>query len=352
MVYPYGSQSDEMPYCLRPHGYVSIDAFRGFVMLMLVSGGFGIAGTHVEWEGASFWDLIQPAFMFIVGVAMAFAFSQRKEVHQPRRQIFMRVITRCLKLILLSQILIIIADGRVYFQLIDVLSQIAFTYFITFLIIQLKFRWQVVSAALILIFHSGLFMMFPGPNGAFSQTENIGLVIDKALLGYNYPGSYVTINFISSTATTLFGAWAGRLLESQRPNPRTFKILGVAAVTALASGLLLSPVIPIIKRLWTASFTLYSTGWVLIMMIIFIFLIEKLRFGTITTPLIVVGMNSIFIYSISHMLEGTFNNWVGVFSGGFEFMGPIAPAVQSFIVVFIMWYLCYWLYQRRIFILV
>ena len=67
--------------------YLALDAYRGFIMLMLASEGLGfsalkndptwgrVAGwfDHVPWEGLVFWDLIQPAFMFMVGVALPFA---------------------------------------------------------------------------------------------------------------------------------------------------------------------------------------------------------------------------------------------------------------------------------------
>src|SRR3954469_11441740 len=74
-----------------PRRYLALDAYRGFIMLLLASEGFGfsmlkgdptwgrVAGwfDHVPWEGLVFWDLIQPAFMFMVGVAMPFALAAR-----------------------------------------------------------------------------------------------------------------------------------------------------------------------------------------------------------------------------------------------------------------------------------
>ena len=179
-------------------------------MIMLASDAFGFGALqhdphwsrvaswfdHVPWTGAVFWDLIQPSFMFMVGVAMPFALARRRELGATPKQDLQHVAVRALKLILLSQILIIVAEG-LRFQLINVLSQIAFTYFLTYLILQLEFRWQVAAAAGLLVFHSGLFFLFPGPHGAFSPLGNIGQRIDKALLGYNYEDHYVTINFIS-----------------------------------------------------------------------------------------------------------------------------------------------------------
>jgi len=343
--------------------YVALDAFRGFIMFLLASEGFGFGALqhdptygrvaswfdHVDWTGAVFWDLIQPSFMFMVGVAMPFALARRTELGATSRQNLKHVAARALRLLLLSQFLIIVADGM-RFQLINVLSQIAFAYLLTYLILQMKFRWQAVSAAALLIFHTALFYLFPGPEGAFARTGNVGQVIDKALLGYNYEGYYVTINFISSTVTTLFGAWAGMLLRTQRPLAQKLRTLAIAMLAAFAAGWALSPIVPIVKRLWTASWTLYSTGWVLLMMIGFVLLIDVAGWRKPAFPLLVVGMNSIFIYSAGFMVKGSINRWIEAFSGGFKFVGALAPVAQNCAVMLVLWYFCYWLYRRKIFI--
>jgi len=344
--------------------YVALDAFRGFIMFMLASEAFGFGALqndptygriahwfdHVDWTGAVFWDLIQPAFMFMVGVAMPFALARRRELGASPRTNFKHVGARALRLVLLSQFLVIAADQQMRFQLINVLSQIAFTYFLTYLILQMKFRWQAVMAAGLLIFHTALFYLFPGPAGAFSREGNIGQVIDKALLGYNYEGYYVTINFISSTVTTLFGAWTGMLLRTERPLAAKLKILAGAMLACFVAGLALSPLVPIVKRLWTASWTLYSTGWVLLLMLLFVVFIDVLGWRKPAFPMLVVGMNSIFIYSAGFLVRGSIDRMVAAFSGGFEFIGPLAPVAQHSAVMLVLWYLCYWLYRHKIFI--
>ncbi len=343
--------------------YLALDAYRGFIMLVLVSNSFGLrplAETpgyatvaswfeHVAWTGGVFWDMIQPAFMFMVGVAMPFAMARRIEQGANFRELFTHVAARSIRLVLLSQILMSIAKGRLHFQLINVLSQIAFAYFLTFLILQLKFRWQALTAGLVLAGHWALFAWFPGPEGPFSKTGNIGAVIDQAVLGYNYPGYYVTINFITSTVTTLFGAWTGLLLRSRRERAAKLKILAGAMAACFASGLLLSLWVPLVKRLWTSSWTLYSTGWVLAMMLGFFWVVEVKGYRRWTFPLVVVGMNSIFIYSVNEVLRGWIDRALGVFTGRFEFLGTPAPIVQSCAVLLVIWYMCYWLYQRKIF---
>ncbi len=344
--------------------YLTLDAYRGAVMFLLISHGFGFGELldhptlgslarqfqHVPWEGGVFWDMVQPAFMFIVGVAMPFAFAIRAARGESFRDQARHAAVRALKLILISQIIMSVSKGRLHFQLINVLCQIAFAYFLTFWILQLKRRWQIVTAAGLLVFHTALFYLFPGPDGPFSKVGNIGQVIDKALLGYNYPGYYVTINFITSTVTTLIGAWIGQLLLARKPAKETIQWLAGGAVACFLAALALSPVVPNVKRIWTATFTFYSAGWVLLMMLAFYLAIDVAGFRRWTFPFVVVGANSIFIYSTNIMLRPWLNDAVAVFTGGFRFVGDLAPLFQACSVLLVLWVFCYWLYRRRIFI--
>src|SRR5439155_23083640 len=127
----------------------SLDAYRGFVMLAMASGGLSSAHLlkdptwgwladqleHRQWVGCTFWDLIQPSFMFIVGVAMVFSFGQRSG--QPwGRQLF-HVVKRCLLLIAIGIVLDSYAENRIVIQFIRVLQQIAIGYFLAFFVIHL-----------------------------------------------------------------------------------------------------------------------------------------------------------------------------------------------------------------------
>jgi predicted acyltransferase len=345
--------------------YLALDAYRGFIMLILVSSGFGLAELakqrpaftaianqfeHMPWEWIAFWDLIQPAFMFMVGVAMPFALARRMEQGATDRQLFWHVVARALRLILVSQILISIGSGRMSFQLINVLAQVGITYFLCYLIMQLKPRWQVAIVCAILVGHWALFVAFPGTEGPFlSKTTNVGAKIDTFVFGHPNDDDWVTINFLTSTVTTLFGVWTGQLLRSNRSHRERMRILAISAIVCLALGWLIHPWNPIIKRICTTSFTLYSAGWVLLMLLGFYWLVEVKGYRKWTFPLVVIGANSIFIYSIHQVLQRWLDRAVGVFTLRFAFLGDFAPVAQSCAVLLVMWCLCYWLYQRRIF---
>jgi heparan-alpha-glucosaminide N-acetyltransferase len=345
--------------------YLALDAYRGFIMLILVSGGFGLKGLaqrdpaftgianqfdHMQWEWIAFWDLIQPAFMFMVGVAMPFALAMRVAKGATESELFRHVLVRSFRLILFSQILMSVSRGKMFFQLINVLAQIGITYFLCYLIMRLRFRWQAAIAAGLLIGHWALFVAFPGTEGPFlSKATNIGSRIDEFVFGRASGGYWATINFITSTVTTLFGVWTGGLLRSSRSHWQKMRILGIATAASLALGLAIHPWNPIIKRICTTSFTLYSTGWVLLMLIAFYYVIEIRGYRKWTFPLIVVGANSIFIYSVDNVLRGWLDRAVGVFTLRYEWLGQFATVAQACSVLLVMWGLCYWLYRRKIF---
>lgn len=343
---------------------MSLDAYRGFIMIVLAANGFGwhaliksqhrafavIAGQfdHVPWTGMVFWDLIQPAFMFMVGVAMPFALSSRRNRGATNMDLFRHVAWRALMLVVWSQVIMSISRGQLGFQLMNVLAQIAFTYFFCYFLMQLRFRWQAVAAVLILAFYSALFYLFPGPDGAFSQEANVGAIIDH-FVGLHNRGLYTTINFIPSTVTTLFGVWIGMLMMRHDTDSHRMKVLALGAAGCFLTGWALSPLVPMVKRIWTASFTLFSAGWVLLMLLAFYWLVEVRGFRKLAFPLVVVGMNSIFIYTLSIVLSRWLDRAVGVFTYRYWFLGELAPVAQACTVVLVMWYFCYWLYQRKIF---
>ncbi|MBM3725733.1 MAG: DUF5009 domain-containing protein [Acidobacteria bacterium] len=345
-----------------PIRLLSLDAFRGFIMFVLAANGFGLRRLadqpawawlahqfdHVAWEGLVFWDLIQPSFMFMVGVALPFSVANRRFKGDTDAQVLKHVAFRAFMLIAWSQIIMSVSRGSAHFQLINVLSQIGFTYLLAYLIMQLPFRGQIAAAAGILAGHWGLFVLFPGQEGPFSKADNVGAVIDQAL-GLKYSGFYVTINFISSTITTLIGAWVGRFLMEPGSHAKRMKVLIGAAVAGWVSGLALALLNPMVKRIWTASFTLFSAGWVLALLAFFYWLVEVRKQEKLVFPLRVVGMNSIFIYTVSIVLSGWLNRAVGAFTFNYEFLGIWGPVAQATTVVLVMWYLCYWLYQRKIF---
>ena len=349
---------------IKPRRYVALDAYRGFIMLMLASDGFGFAHLrnnaqwsrvaswfdHVPWEGAVFWDMIQPAFMVMVGVALPFAMARRTEAGATWNNNLRHVLGRSVRLIIMSQIVIWVGSGHIKPQLINVLSQIAFTYLIGFLIMQWKWRYQALTAAALLVLWTVLLFSFHGPGGPYSNMNSVGLLVDRAIFHYDYDPAYSTLNFIPSTVWTLSGVWVGQLLMTTRSHKQKLQFLAAGIVVTFATALALKPWMPMIKQLCTPTFIFYSLGWVLLMLIVSYWFIEVLGWRRAAFPLVVVGMNSIFIYVVSEILHRWLERAVGVFTFHFTFIGTLAPIAQSTTVLLVMWYLCYWLYRRKIFL--
>jgi predicted acyltransferase len=344
---------------------ISLDAYRGFIMLLLVSEGFGFGALkshpgwawlaaqvdHAAWEGCTFWDLIQPAFTFMVGAAMPFALARRIANGASTFALFKHVLWRAFLLIVLSNIYSNWGSrSGLKLQFINVLCQIAFGYVVCFLITRMEFRKQAAMAVAMLAGYWALFAIFPGPDGAWSKTGNVGAVIDLKLLGYNYSGYYTTINFIGNAVTILFGAWAGMLLRTNRSHAYKLRVLAACAAAGFALGLALQPFNPMVKRLWTDSFTFFSTGWVILMLMAFYWLIDVKQVKRWVFPFLVLGMNSIFIYSLGQIgIKGWLNRGLQSFTGNFQFLGDFGAIPQQILVLSLLWYVCYWLYKRQIF---
>lgn len=344
---------------------VSLDVFRGLTMLLLISHGFGIREAfqnqpsmawlayqfeHVSWTGCTLWDLIQPAFTFIVGVAIPLSMARRRAQGADTGSLFRHVLWRAFVLLALSNVLSNWnTTSGLKLQFINVLCQIAFSYVLCFLILQLPFRGQLAAALGVMTVHHALFWLFPAAGGAFAQEGNIGALIDRTVLGYNYSGGYTTINFLGNAITVLFGVWTGLLLDRYSTHRDRMRILAVCAAACFAVGLALEPVIPMVKRLWLGSFTFFSAGWVLAAFLASYYAIEVRGWKRGTFPAVVVGMNCIFIYSFSQVLHGWLSRGLGNFTGKFAFLGSIGAIPHNIVVMLALWSLCYWLYQRRIF---
>jgi predicted acyltransferase len=344
--------------------YLPLDAYRGLIMLLLISDGFGISSLpegsplhfiayqfeHRPWGGAVFYDLIMPAFLFMVGVAMPFAIGRRLDRAEDRHTITKHVVARCLRLLMISQIILSIALNRPHLQFHNVLTQVAAAYLVCYFLMRLPFWQQAAAAAALLVAHSAIYLLFAGPDGAFAQVTNAGARLDRWLMGQNYPWPCVNLNILAEVPSVLFGVWAGNLLRQEKLRSAQLKTLALGMAAAFAVGLLISPIIPINKWLWTASYTLYTTGWAILGLLLCIVLVEYAELRRPLFPLMVVGMNSLFIYCIHQLLKGWVDHSLTVFTGGYKVFGSFGAVMQSCSVLAVFWLLAYWMYKRKIFL--
>ena len=345
----------------------SLDAYRGLIMLTLLCGGIfhSLAGhpiwgwlarhnEHVEWEGAVYWDLIQPAFMFMVGVAMPFAFAARAARGDTWGSQAGHALRRAAMLILIGVLLDHIGADRVQIGFMRVLQQIAFGYMVAFLVLGRSLGAQAIVVAAILVGYQALWTLNPwnGPGGPWALgNENIGSAFDFWLLGRYYTGYYVGMNAIPSSATIILGVMAGQHVLASRDARRTSVTLLLAGLAMIAVGLAVSPWFPIIKRIWTPSFTVYSAGWTTLLLSAFYWAVEVQGWRRWAFPLLVVGMNSIAAYVIGNAFGGWFRTatraWLELLAPA---LGPVwLPVLQRALFAATAWTVLLWLYRRRVF---
>ena len=220
-------------------------------MLLLASEGLGfsalrndptwgrVAGwfDHVPWDGLVFWDLIQPAFMFMVGVACLRAGGPNGAWRDRARQLPPR--RRAIHpLTILSQILICVGSGQIKLQMIIVLSQVAFMHPLSYLVMQWRWRWQVVTAVGLLVFWMVLLFAFPGPDGPYSRRATSGWSW-TGNLHYDYDPAYSTLNFIAIDGLELTGVWTGQLLMGSKTTAEKLGRLTAGMLFSFAAGLVL-----------------------------------------------------------------------------------------------------------------
>ena len=167
---------------------VSLDAYRGFVMLAMASGAsprFGGLGArmtaissllleifcqqldHVAWRGCVFWDLIQPSFMFMVGVAMPFSYASRRARGDSWAAMFGHAVARSLILIALAVFLASNGSRHTNFSFVNVLGQIGLGYTFVFLLLGRRPAVQLAAAVAILVAYWLLFATYPLPGTDF-----------------------------------------------------------------------------------------------------------------------------------------------------------------------------------------
>lgn len=384
----------------KPKRLMSLDAFRGFVMLMMASSGFAFrqvapkvrdnfAGTswesswrflwdtlgyqfeHVAWTGCAAWDLIQPAFMFMVGVALPFSIARRIDEGESPIKRFGHALYRSAVLIMLGVLLSSsLADG-INFVFVNVLAQIGLGYAFVFLLGERNLKDLAIAAIVILGGYGAWFTyqrldpteiaatqqyitevkrlpptewsQFQGHSGHWNKHLNAAAQFDREWLsklprkeqpwaGRTYwinAGGYQTLNFVPSMATMIFGVMAGRVLRSDRDDRQRLKWLFCAGATCFVVSLAadrhlwpiqwLSPewqakfnehawsLCPAVKRIWSPTWAVFSAGWVFWALAAFYWFVDVKGYQKIVMPLAVVGINSIAMYCLYQLFRG----WIG-----------------------------------------
>jgi predicted acyltransferase len=353
----------------------SVDFFRGITMFLLVGEStrlyhhiesvegsglmdyFGRMFTHHEWHGMHFWDLIQPFFMFIVGVAIPFAVANRKKKGDSDQTIFNHALKRAFLLLFFGWALYCIEAGGIVWRFQNVLAQLAVTYLVAFLIMKKSFSFQIIFSFAVLLLIDLAYRFFPveGFNHPWVPYENLGAWVNNKIEGVDKASIWASLNAIPTIAHTVWGVMCGLILMSDRPAGKKIQILVIAGAAGLVIGYALDwlNITPIIKKIATSSFVFASGGWSILALCFSYWLIDvKKVFRDGSEFFIIVGMNSIFIYLFMHVggadiISEIFTPFTKAF---FSWAGELAVGTITAVLVWAaLWYICYWLYKQRIF---
>jgi predicted acyltransferase len=383
----------------------SVDAYRGFVMLAMASGGaqalqgIDLAGhsaasltlnvlseqlEHAEWRGCTFWDLIQPSFMFLVGVAMPYSYAHRRARGDKWPRLLGHALYRSFVLVILAIFLASHGSRHTVYSFPNVLGQIGLGYTFVFLLLGLRPAAQLAAAVAILCAYWLFFAWhpLPGPESAathfttnpapivmsgffahWNKGSNAAAAFDRWFLNLfphspDHPfqfneGGYTTLNFVPSMATMLFGVLAGELLRSSRRPATKVQILLAAGGLAWVLGQVLDVyVCPSVKRIWTPTWVVASTAWTCWMLAAFYGIIDLAGYRRWAFPLAVVGMNSIAIYMMAQLMKPFVRDSLKTHIGQdlYSFSGPYGHLALALSTLAVFWLICYWLYRQKIFI--
>ena len=380
----------------------AVDAYRGFVMVLMMAEVLHLSRlaaafpdsavlswlayhqTHVEWAGCSLHDLIQPSFSFLVGVALPYSVARRKAEGGTAGRLFGHAVRRALILIALGIFLRSMHASQTNFTFEDTLTQIGLGYPILFLLAFRSARAQWIAFAVILSGYWLAWLLYPVPGPGYdyqavgvppdwphhytglaahwNKNANLGHAFDVWFLNL-FPrpepfvantGGYLTLSFIPTLATMILGLVAGQWLRAAAPRvPMRRLLLAGAAGLALGGALHAVGLNPVVKRIWTPAWTVFSGGWCFLLLAAFSWVIDVRGFRRWAFPLIVVGLNSIAAYVIAHLWDGFIAESFQIHLGRdvFALFGePLAPLMRGLAVLAVYWLVLWWMYRRRLFL--
>jgi predicted acyltransferase len=363
---------------LKPGRLASMDALRGFDMLMISGGGAfihllgGKTGVgaidaisaqleHPEWHGFTFYDFIFPLFLFLAGTSMAFSLTKGLSTGLAKSVLLRKVFERMLILMVLG-----ILDKNAPIDLFDpahirygsVLGRIGLaTFVVAFLYMNFSWKQRLVISVSILVVYFLALLLIPVPGfgaGDFSFEGNLVGWFDRNFMpGRLKQGTYDELALLTqfpSICLTLFGSLAGDLLLRDFPVSFKLKWLALAGVAGLLLGLAWNQIFPINKHLWSSSFICLTAGLSFLMLLLFYWIIDVLGYVKWSFFFRVIGMNSLVIYLVMRFVDLNESSrllFEGIYKHAGEKWMDVFNALGALLIV---WLFLYFLYRKKIFV--
>jgi len=353
----------------------SLDALRGFDMFWIMGGeALAIAllklintpsalalveqFEHSEWHGFTFYDLIFPLFLFIVGASIPFALAKRRQTSDTK-SLHLHILIRTLKLIFFGFLVNRFLDLNFSTQRwAGVLQRIGICYGVTSLIVlHTRPKSQAILFGSLLLLYWAAMALIPVPGfgaGLLTPEGNLASYLDRLLL----PGSFCCFTFgdnegllstIPAIGTCLLGALSGHWLRSEFSMKQKTVGLFLAGVASLMIAGLWHLAFPINKLIWTSSYVLFAGGWSLLLLGLFYYIIDVKGIAKWSFPFIVIGLNAITIYLVQALFK--FSTITDIFVHGFiQSLGDYRTAFYIACTLVVKWLFLYFLYRQKIFL--
>lgn len=389
---PVGSDGGE-----RSGRLVSLDVFRGLCvagMLLVTDPGTYRAIypqlRHAEWRGGTAADMIFPGFLFAVGVATPLSLGARTERGVSRGAVWLGVLRRAVLLVVIGLVLNLYPTmSLATLRLPGILQRIGLCFLVSATVWLAMSAWEwrrrivgvlAVGAGLLMAYGAVLLLVrVPGYGaGQLDPLRNLPGYVDRAVFTVPHmwpygtvfvPGQGIRVTFdpegllstLGAIASTLLGVATGEVLRWRLRLPlRILAALAGAGAGLIMAGLLLGSVMPIIKKIWTPSFAMVSSGMVLLAFLAAYWAIDLQGLRRGLTPLLVFGTNSIASFTLGGLVTGTLIAWRIGGTAAYEWIyervfGAWLPArmgslAYAFCVVAIECTVMWLLYRRRIFL--
>lgn len=352
---------------------LSLDLMRGLIMVLLALEGAGIyehllevSGSgplnhivqqffHAPWQGLNFWDCVQPAFMFMAGVAMTYSLKVQASKGKSWKSSFGKTLKRCGWLFFWGVLLYAVHPEGLSFELWNVLTQLSFTTLVAFLVFRYTITMQVVVCIALLLITEFLYRYthVPGFDQPFTDQHNFGNYMDLVLMNKINDDGWVAINCIPTAVHTIAGTIAGKVFLD-KTKPIQYLLISGMACLVVGFGLDWLGITPIIKRIATSSFTLASLGWCLCFLAACYWWIDNRNHRKGLLLFKVIGMNSIFIYLFMGIVGSNwFNGYIAMIVHPILHITAMHQAwigVFTSLAIFTLeWLLCYFLFKKKIF---
>jgi len=370
---------------------MSIDALRGMDMFLIVgveevfealSKMFPMSPTlndrlqHAPWAGFHFYDLIFPLFAFIIGTSLVFSLS-KSVATGGKGATTRKVLKRSLILFILGILYYEgIGGGIQHIRILGVLQRLALCYCgagLAFVRLasgervrssqrEPRYLGLIALTGSLLVGYWAMLTFIPVPGfgaGDFAEGHNLTNWLDKMYLPFRkWDGDHDPEGLLSTLpaiASSLLGVFAGLLLRDPSVAPaRKVRLLVAWGCAGVVAGLLWNLEFPIIKKIWTSSFVLFTAGLSSLLLALFYYLIDIKNHRNWCRPFIWIGMNSITIYLIARCVK--LEEIAKCFTGGeihsgLENIRPgLGNLLTALLALFFSFLICRFLYQRKIFL--